>query len=132
MSGFDPILIGEIKKYIENNISKVDEKMTEELLQREEEITKKIAKMKIDPEAQEKAKIFLDILRARKEKGFSADPEAIRLITFALYYLIKKHDLIPDWHPIVGYDDDAAMVNYVYNEVVSTIADFKKWQKEQG
>ncbi len=130
----NPMLIGEIKKYIENNIDKITDKEMENLCNKRDEIIKKIEQMKIDPEAQERGRLFLALLCPSGEgegKGCTLEASAVKLMAFALYYLIKKHDLVPDWHPISGLDDDALMINYVYNEVVPAIQAYKDCSQKQ-
>ncbi len=119
----NPMLIGEIKKYLEKALPKINEKTEKDLLGREDEVLKKIKRMRLDPEAQERAKLFLEIL---KDENCKVDAETRKLIVFALYYLIKKQDLIPDWYPIVGYDDDVEVTNYIYRETVAEIEKYKK------
>ena len=119
----NPMLIGEIKKYLEKALPKINEEIEKDLLDREEEVLRKIERMTLDPEAQERARLFLEILKDEKCK---VDAETRKLIVFALYYLIKKQDLIPDWYPIVGYDDDVEVTNYIYRETVTEIEKYKE------
>ena len=55
-----------------------------------------------------------------------------RLVTIvaAILYLISPLDVIPDFIPVVGYADDAAVIAWVLNSIAEELKDFKSW--EQG
>ncbi len=127
----DGIIIGEIRKYVEANLDKMTDEKISELLRNEEKILEKIPKLEIDPEAQFKAKEFVEVLKAWKNGEFEAPKEKMKLIALALHYLGIKNDLIHDSFPIVGYDDDAAVINYIHAQVKSVLERFKQ-QRENA
>ena len=47
-----------------------------------------------------------------------------------LAYALSPIDLIPDFIPVVGYADDAAVIAWVLNSIAEELKDFKNW--EQG
>lgn len=51
-------------------------------------------------------------------------------IVAAMLYLISPLDAIPDFIPVVGYVDDAAVIAWVLNSIAEELKDFKSW--EQG
>lgn len=51
-------------------------------------------------------------------------------IVAAILYLISPLDVIPDFIPVVGYVDDAAVIAWVLKSIAEELKDFKIW--EQG
>ncbi len=60
--------------------------------------------------------------------GFSV--HKLVTIVAAILYLISPLDVIPDFIPVVGYADDAAVIAWVLNSIAEELKDFKSW--EQG
>ena len=55
----------------------------------------------------------------------------IASIGFAVTYLVSPLDIIPDFIPIAGFVDDAAVFALVVSSFQSEIDAYKKWKKEQ-
>ena len=53
----------------------------------------------------------------------------IAAIGFAVAYLISPIDVIPDFIPLVGYVDDAAVFGLVVKSFMSEIEEYKNWKK---
>ena len=51
-------------------------------------------------------------------------------IVAAMLYLISPLDVIPDFIPVVGYVDDAAVIAWVLKTIAEELKDFRSW--EQG
>ena len=47
-----------------------------------------------------------------------------------MLYLISPLDVIPDFIPVVGYADDAAVIAWVLTSLAEDLKNFKSW--EQG
>ena len=60
--------------------------------------------------------------------GFSV--QKLVTIVAAILYLISPLDVIPDFIPVAGYADDAAVIAWVLNSIAEELKDFKSW--EQG
>ena len=60
--------------------------------------------------------------------GFSV--HKLVTIVAAILYLISPLDVIPDFIPVVGYADDAAVIAWVLNSIAEELKDFQSW--EQG
>ena len=60
--------------------------------------------------------------------GFSA--QKLVTIVAAILYLISPLDVIPDFIPVVGYADDAAVIAWVLTSLAEDLKNFKSW--EQG
>jgi len=52
----------------------------------------------------------------------------LMLIVAALNYLIDPFDLIPDVIPLLGYIDDAIVVEFVTDKTRKTLEDFMIWE----
>ena len=55
----------------------------------------------------------------------------IAAIGFAVAYLVSPIDIIPDFLPIIGFVDDAAVFALVISTFQSEIDDYKEWKKKQ-
>ena len=53
-------------------------------------------------------------------------------IGFAVAYLVSPLDIIPDFIPILGFVDDAAVFSLVIKAFESELDDYKEWKKQQG
>lgn len=60
--------------------------------------------------------------------GFSV--QKLVTIVAAILYLISPLDVIPDFIPVAGSADDAAVTAWVLNSIAEELKDFKSW--EQG
>lgn len=52
----------------------------------------------------------------------------IATATAALIYFVSPIDVIPDFIPILGFIDDAAIVGYVVKRLYKEIDRYQKWQ----
>lgn len=55
--------------------------------------------------------------------------KALVLVVAALLYFINPLDLIPDYLPVVGYVDDAAVVAFVLRSIQDEVRKFEKWER---
>ena len=132
-NGVAPLLADDVRKYIDEGLPKIKEEDAKELMSKKDEILRKIDKMKIDPEAQKRARLYLEIAEAWVEKRYiELTWEDVKPFVFALKYLLKKHDLIVDWHPIVGLDDDSLVVNEIARRYAQVIQKFLKLKEEKA
>jgi len=56
---------------------------------------------------------------------------SIVLVVVAIFYFVSPIDLIPDWIPIAGYLDDAAVIAFVLSQIKVDLDNFLKWEAEQ-
>ena len=52
-------------------------------------------------------------------------------IGFAVAYLVSPLDIIPDFLPVIGFVDDAAVFALVIKAFESELDDYKEWKKQQ-
>ena len=55
----------------------------------------------------------------------------IASIGFAVAYLVSPLDIIPDFIPVLGFVDDAAVFALVVSSFQSELDDYKAWKKQQ-
>lgn len=56
---------------------------------------------------------------------------SIVMVVVAIIYFVSPIDLIPDWLPIAGYVDDAAVIAFVIRQIRVDLDNFLKWEAEQ-
>ncbi len=56
---------------------------------------------------------------------------SIVMVVVAIIYFVSPIDLIPDWIPIAGYIDDAAVIAFVIRQIKVDLDNFIKWEAEQ-
>ena len=55
--------------------------------------------------------------------------KVVLLAISAIIYFLMPFDLIPDFIPVAGYLDDAAVVGYVIKSIHEYLEDFINWEK---
>ncbi len=53
---------------------------------------------------------------------------SIVLIVVAIIYFVSPFDLIPDWIPVAGFIDDAAVIGFVLKQISNDLDNFTKWE----
>ena len=72
---------------------------------------------------------MLRLVRAYHRGEYRQVPDnALLWIVAALNYLIDPFDLIPDATPVLGFVDDATVVEFVTDKTRQTLDDFMKWE----
>ena len=72
---------------------------------------------------------MLRLVRAHHRGEYDQIPSnALLWIVAALNYLIDPFDLIPDATPVLGYVDDATVVEFVTDKTRQTLDDFMMWE----
>ncbi len=107
----------------------------------EEEITSKAEEMIADVrtgsvpafvvERVDKVQSLVDMLR---DEEWDLASQERRKVTAALAYFTDPYDLIPDNVPVLGYIDDAIMIELVVSELkheIDSFLDFCKYRKEE-
>ena len=74
--------------------------------------------------------VMIPMIRSYVRKEYTEIPigSIISMIS-ALIYFVSPVDIIPDFLPVVGYLDDAAVVAACIKLVKSDIDDYKQWRK---
>jgi uncharacterized membrane protein YkvA (DUF1232 family) len=72
---------------------------------------------------------MLRLVRAHHRGDYDEVPaNALLWIVAALNYLIDPFDLIPDATPVLGFVDDATVVEFVTDKTRQTLDDFMMWE----
>lgn len=76
-----------------------------------------------------KVPLMISLVRSYIKKEYTVVPiKTIIAIVGALIYVFMPIDSIPDSLPILGYIDDAAVVNICLVLIGSDLDDYKKWR----
>src|SRR5437773_7181838 len=72
---------------------------------------------------------MLRLVRAHHRGEYDQIPDnALLWIVAALNYLIDPFDLIPDATPVLGFVDDATVIEFVTDKTRQTLDDFMMWE----
>src|SRR5215510_4455273 len=72
---------------------------------------------------------MLRLVRAHHRAEYDQVPsDALLWIVAALNYLIDPFDLIPDATPVLGFIDDATVIEFVTDKTRQTLDDFMMWE----
>jgi uncharacterized membrane protein YkvA (DUF1232 family) len=72
---------------------------------------------------------MLRLVRAHHRGEYDQVPgNALLWIVAALNYLIDPFDLIPDATPVLGFVDDATVIEFVADKTRETLDDFMRWE----
>jgi len=72
---------------------------------------------------------MLRLVRAHHRGEYNQVPNnALLWIVAALNYLIDPFDLIPDSTPVLGFVDDATVIEFVADKTRETLDDFMMWE----
>lgn len=77
--------------------------------------------------------LLVEMLRSYKKGEYRRIPtKSIKAIAAGLIYFVLPTDLIPDWIPVAGMADDAAVLAYIWSKIKDDAAEYKKWQAGNG
>ncbi len=69
------------------------------------------------------------LLRAYLHREYTAIPwGSIVLAVVAIIYFVSPIDLLPDWLPLAGFIDDAAVIAFVIAQIKSDLDTFLRWE----
>jgi uncharacterized membrane protein YkvA (DUF1232 family) len=76
-------------------------------------------------------KTLMRLLKAYLHKDYTRIGwGSIITVIAAIIYFVSPIDLVPDWFPLAGFVDDAAVVVFVIAQIRSDLARFAKWEQE--
>ncbi len=76
---------------------------------------------------------LIRLVRAYMSREYTAVPwETIVLSIAAIIYFVMPVDLIPDFIPVAGLIDDAAIISFVIASIKTHLDDFLEWEAEQN
>ena len=75
---------------------------------------------------------LMRLIRAYMRKDYRDVPwETVALAIGAVVYFVSPIDLIPDFIPVAGYVDDAALIGFVIASAANDLHNFREWEAEQ-
>jgi uncharacterized membrane protein YkvA (DUF1232 family) len=81
----------------------------------------------------ENLKTVIRLLQAYFNKQYTAIPwGSIVLLVGAIIYFVSPLDLMPDWIPMTGFIDDAAVLVFVLRQINADLQRFLEWEAEQN
>lgn len=76
---------------------------------------------------------LIRLLKAYTRHKYTDIPwPSIVLAVVAVIYFVNPLDLIPDFIPVAGYVDDAAVIAFVIRQIKADLDKFTTWEAEQG
>ena len=123
------------KKY-QNTINEGAENVTREDLgtvaAKADEILELIGRVEVLKKFVAKAALLIRLISDYYNEVYTEVPwKTIAMAVFGLLYVLNPMDLIPDYIPVIGYLDDAAVMGLVWMAIESDVKDYARWKCQQ-
>ena len=120
------------RRFVEKRASKITEADLKKAVDKSDSIRKKFEHVGPLGRYMEDVKLLISIVKDYWSGEYRTIPWwAISAIVFTLLYVVSPIDLIPDFIPVIGYLDDAAVVSVCLMLVEQELHAYKKWKVEQ-
>ncbi len=90
---------------------------------------------KLDPglrELMENVETFIEIIKAYYKGSYrDVEQKTILFLLAGILYFINPFDIIPDFLPLIGFTDDAAVLIFILGKVKNEIDKFNSWKINQ-
>ena len=124
--------VGSISEYVEERAALLTPENLDELRADLPLLNARFAAIAVPqfPHLQQQLKLLTDFLEDTADGVFEAGSEASRKETaFAVYYMAKEADIIPDFVPEIGYADDSLIVRTVLSRHQDVFRDYCRFRK---
>ena len=119
-----------IKKEHKKRQEDFEEEDVHNVLEDEEEIKSKFENKGKLQRYVDDAQLLFNLLRDYANGNYREVPfNVVAAIGGALLYVLLPLDLIPDFIPIVGYLDDAAVIAFCLNLIEKDLISYKVWKR---
>ena len=119
-----------IKKEHKKRQEDFEEEDVQNVLEDEEEIKSKFENKGKLQRYVDDAQLLFNLLRDYANGNYREVPfNVVAAIGGALLYVLSPLDLIPDFIPIVGYLDDAAVIAFCLNLIEKDLISYKVWKR---
>lgn len=128
-------LVNIIKRFIEKRASKVTESDVEKVVDNSDSIRDKFEHAGPLGRYIGDVKLLISLVKDYWSGEYRSIPWwAMSAVVFTLLYVVSPVDLIPDFIPVIGYMDDAAVLSVCLVLVEQELAGYKQWkiQKAKG
>lgn len=80
----------------------------------------------------EKLQLLFEVLQAWYKGTYKEMPKgSIIMIIASILYFVSPVDLIPDFVPVIGYLDDAAVIAFAIKQITADLEKFKVWKESK-
>ncbi len=80
----------------------------------------------------ENIETFVEIIRAYFNGTYrDLDQRTILFLVAGILYFINPFDIIPDFLPLIGFTDDAAVLIFILSKIKGEIEKYKSWKLKQ-
>jgi len=120
------------QKLIENGAQRVTDKDLEKVVSRSEDIKKKFTSGGPLHRFIEDGQLLISVVKDYRTGVFRKIPfGTVAAIVVTLIYVLNPFDLVPDFLPIIGQLDDAAVVAACMILIEHDLQTYKLWKQDQ-
>ena len=120
------------RRFVEKRASKITQAEVKKAVDESDSIRRKFEHVGPLGRYLEDVKLLISIVKDYWSGKYRTMPWwAISAIVFTLLYVVSPVDLIPDFIPVIGYLDDAAVVSVCLMLVEQELQTYKKWKLNQ-
>ncbi len=120
------------RRFVEKRASKITEADVKKAVDESDAVRKKFEHAGPLGRYMEDVRLLISIVRDYWTGEYRTIPWwAISAIVFTLLYVVSPVDLIPDFIPVIGYLDDAAVVSVCLMLVEQELHTYRAWKEKQ-
>ncbi|CAM4178201.1 YkvA family protein [Gillisia hiemivivida] len=119
------------EEYMNEEITKIDGDDVDVVMDKQEDISKKITSSNMLEKYTELAKVMFGMLKDYRKGIYTNVPWfTIASIAFGFLYVLNPLDIIPDFIPGLGYIDDLAVLSFGLRFIESDLHNYLDWKLE--
>lgn len=119
------------EEYMKDEIVKIKEDDVDVVMDKQEDISKKITNSSTLEKYTELAKVMFGMLKDYRKGIYTNVPWfTIASIAFGFLYVLNPLDIIPDFIPGLGYIDDLAVLTFGLRFVETDLHNYLDWKLE--
>ncbi len=119
------------EEYMSGEITKIKEDDVEVVMDKEEDISRKISSTNMLEKYTELAKVMFGMLKDYRKGIYTNVPWfTIASIAFGFLYVLNPFDIIPDFIPGLGYIDDLAVLSFGLRFIETDLHNYLDWKLE--